>query len=49
MVSQTQKQWTLQGKNGFDSLIYNENAPIPKIGENEVLVKCEYTKGSFGK
>jgi hypothetical protein len=48
MVSQTQKQWTLQGKNGVDSLIYNEDAPIPKIGETEVLVKCEYTREVSG-
>ncbi|KAK4243657.1 putative zinc-type alcohol dehydrogenase-like protein yoga [Corynascus novoguineensis] len=35
----TQKQWLIQGTgNGFETLVY-QDAPIPKIGENAVLVK----------
>lgn len=35
----TQKQWAVQGtKDDFDGLKY-EDAPVPKCGENEVLVK----------
>jgi len=40
MAPSTQKQWTVQGKEGFDSLKYASDAAIPKIGENDVLVKC---------
>ncbi|KAF7597227.1 hypothetical protein BBP40_008069 [Aspergillus hancockii] len=33
------KQWSVQGKaNGFDELVYKD-APVPKVGDNEVLVK----------
>lgn len=40
MAPSTQKQWTVQGKEGFDSLKYASDAAIPKIAENDVLVKC---------
>jgi len=35
------KQWTVQGKSkeGFEPLKLDENAPIPEIADNEVLVK----------
>ena len=38
MAPTTTKQWTVQGKNGFDSLIFDEKAEIAKLGEKEVLV-----------
>ncbi|KAI1204737.1 NAD(P)-binding protein [Annulohypoxylon truncatum] len=39
MAPSTTKQWTITGKDkGFDGLELTE-APIPKIGENDVLVK----------
>ncbi|KAL2870887.1 putative raffinose synthase protein Sip1 [Aspergillus lucknowensis] len=39
MAPSTQKQWTvLNGENSFDGLKYGD-APVPKVGENEVLVK----------
>ena len=35
----TMKQWTVTGSDGgFDNLVFGD-APIPKLGENEVLVK----------
>jgi len=37
----TQKQWVISGQEGFDSLKFQTDAPIPKVGENEVLVKLE--------
>lgn len=40
MAPSTQKQWTVEGNTGFDSLKYKSDAPIPKLGENDVLVKC---------
>ncbi|KAL2021305.1 hypothetical protein VTK56DRAFT_7276 [Thermocarpiscus australiensis] len=35
----TQKQWLIQGTaNGFDSLVY-QDAPVPKVGDTDVLVR----------
>ncbi|KAH7068905.1 alcohol dehydrogenase [Paraphoma chrysanthemicola] len=39
MAPTTTKQWTVQGKDGFESLKFNEKAQIPEIGEKDVLVK----------
>lgn len=39
MAPSTNKQWTVQGKDGFDSLKWDEKAPVPSIGDKEVLVK----------
>lgn len=38
----TQKQWKIQGivKDSFDGLVY-EDAPIPDIGDTDVLVKMQ--------
>lgn len=38
MAPSTTKQWTVEGTQGFDSLIFNGKAPIPKLAENDVLV-----------
>jgi NADPH:quinone reductase-like Zn-dependent oxidoreductase len=39
MAPPSQKQWIVQGtENGFDGLIY-QDAPVPQVGESEVLVK----------
>ena len=39
MAPAKMNQWTVLGKeNGFDGLTYGE-VPVPKVGENEVLVK----------
>lgn len=42
MVAIHQQQWAIQGKKGLGSLIFNENAQVPCVSDNEVLVKCEY-------
>ncbi|KAF1945248.1 alcohol dehydrogenase [Clathrospora elynae] len=39
MAPSTTKQWTVEGQNGFDSLKFNEKAPIPEMGDKDVLVK----------
>lgn len=39
-MAQTQKQWTVAGKTGFDSLKLNESAAVPQLGDKDVLVKC---------
>jgi len=41
MVPKTQKQWNVQGQNGFDSLKLNEKAPVPELGDRDVLVKFQ--------
>lgn len=39
MAPTTMKQWVMQDiENGFDGLVYLD-APVPKLGENQVLVK----------
>jgi hypothetical protein len=40
MAPSTQKQWIVHGKNGFDSLQWQEDAPVPQLGDKDVLVKC---------
>ncbi|KAI8942473.1 hypothetical protein NX059_000540 [Plenodomus lindquistii] len=39
MAPSTQQAWTIVGQNGFDSLTFNEKAPVPQLGEKDVLVK----------
>ncbi|KAF2708846.1 alcohol dehydrogenase [Pleomassaria siparia CBS 279.74] len=39
MAPTTAKQWTIEGKTGFDSLKLNEKAPVPQMGDKDVLVK----------
>ncbi|KAK0311175.1 hypothetical protein LTR01_003169 [Friedmanniomyces endolithicus] len=39
MSKQTQKEWRVAEATGFDGLKLNESAPIPEIGDKEVLVK----------
>ncbi|OOQ84872.1 Zinc-type alcohol dehydrogenase-like protein [Penicillium brasilianum] len=37
----TMKQWVVEGKDrGFDGLVY-QDAPVPEVGESEVLVKFQ--------
>ena len=42
-MAKTMKQWTVAGKSGFDDMKYDESAPIPEIGDKDVLVKCKAT------
>lgn len=39
MAPQTTQQWTIEGQSGFDSLVFHESVPIPKLGDRDVLVK----------
>jgi NADPH:quinone reductase-like Zn-dependent oxidoreductase len=35
----TQKQWLVQGSDkGFDGLVY-QDAPVPSVGDNDILVR----------
>jgi hypothetical protein len=48
MTPSTQKQWTVNGHDGIESFKLNENAPVPQLGEKDVLVKREhYAKSTF--
>ena len=47
MVPSTTKQWTVNGKNGFDSLSYNEKAEIPQLGDHDVLVNFHYASLNY--
>lgn len=37
----TQKQWTVDSMTGFDGLKLATDAPIPQVGDKDVLVKCK--------
>ncbi|MCJ1232365.1 hypothetical protein MMC14_000317 [Varicellaria rhodocarpa] len=39
MAPTTTKQWTIDGKDGFESLKFNEKAEVPSLGERGVLVR----------
>lgn len=43
MAPTTTKQWTVEGKTGFDALKLNEKAPVPQVGDKDVLVKSTFT------
>jgi len=38
-IPKTAKSWAVHGKDGFDSLKLNKEAPTPQISDYEVLVK----------
>lgn len=38
-IPKTTKAWTIEGKDGFESLKFHKEVPIPAISDNEVLVK----------
>jgi hypothetical protein len=42
MTPSTQKQWTVNGHDGIESFTLNEHAPVPKLGDKDVLVKREH-------
>ncbi|KAF2396618.1 zinc-binding alcohol dehydrogenase-like protein [Trichodelitschia bisporula] len=39
MAPKTMKQWRVQGTSGFDCLKFDSQAPVPEVGDKEVLVK----------
>jgi NADPH:quinone reductase-like Zn-dependent oxidoreductase len=42
LITLIMKQWIVKDKeHGLDALVFEKEAPIPKVGENEVLVKME--------
>ena len=42
MSQQTQKQWRVAEKTGFDGLKLDEKAAIPELGDKDVLVRCQF-------
>ncbi|MCJ1250879.1 hypothetical protein MMC30_008107 [Trapelia coarctata] len=42
MAPSTTKQWTIEGTSGFEDLKYQDNAPVPRLGERDVLVRFHY-------
>ena len=39
MAPKTQQQWTIEGRDGFDSLKLTTNAPMPELSDHDVLVQ----------
>lgn len=41
-MAPTMKQWVVQDKeHDFDGLVFKKDAPVPRVGEYEVLVKLQ--------
>lgn len=38
-IPKTMKAWSVEGTNGFDSLVFHAEAPLPEPSDYEVLVK----------
>jgi hypothetical protein len=47
MASRTQSQWTLSGRGDYDKLSLNKQAPIPYVGDNDVLVRSRSIQPSL--
>ncbi|MCJ1316180.1 hypothetical protein MMC15_001500 [Xylographa vitiligo] len=47
MAPSTTGQWTVEGTSGFDSLRFNKDAPIPSLGERDVLVHFHYASLNY--
>ncbi|KAH9212014.1 chaperonin 10-like protein [Leptodontidium sp. 2 PMI_412] len=47
MTPTTTRQWSIQGQTGFDNLKFNASAPIPKLGDHDVLVKIHYASLNY--
>jgi NADPH:quinone reductase-like Zn-dependent oxidoreductase len=43
----TTKAWTVEGTDGFDCLKWHEQAPLPEIGDHDVLVKIHAASLNF--
>jgi hypothetical protein len=43
MAPSTTKAWSVQGKDGFESLKFNEQAKVPEVGDKDVLIKGVYS------
>ena len=41
MAPSTCAQWVVEKNDGFEGLVYKDGAPIPKVGDNDVLVKIQ--------
>lgn len=47
-IPQSQKQWVVQDtKHGFDGMVFQKDAPIPKVGEKDVLVRMHGASLNF--
>ncbi|RFU33059.1 hypothetical protein B7463_g3290, partial [Scytalidium lignicola] len=47
MSTTTTRQWTVQGQTGFDDLKFSPSAPVPKLGDHDVLVKIHFASLNF--
>ncbi|MCJ1225063.1 hypothetical protein MMC12_001712 [Toensbergia leucococca] len=39
MAPTSNKQWTIEGQDGFESLKFDDKAPVPTLGDHDVLVQ----------
>jgi len=43
----TTKIWTIEGSSGFEDLKYHDGAPVPRLGERDVLVRFHYASLNY--
>jgi len=43
------KRWNVTGTGGFEDLKLTDNAPIPEVGDSDVLVKCSFARCNLVK
>jgi NADPH:quinone reductase-like Zn-dependent oxidoreductase len=46
-IPKTMKAWSVDGHNGFDSLTFHPEAPLPEPSDYEVLVKFHATSLNY--
>ena len=47
LMPSTMRQWTVEGKKGFESLTLNENAPVPMLSDTECLIHFHYASLNY--
>lgn len=47
MAPTSNKTWIVEGKDGFESLKFNEKGSVPEIGEHDVLVRFHYASLNY--
>ena len=47
MAPTSNKTWTVEGKDGFESLKLNEKGSVPELGEHDVLVRFHYASLNY--
>lgn len=47
MILMPNKAWTVEGKDGFESLKFNRKGSVPELGQHDVLVRFHYASLNY--